>query len=143
LAIGEFLQGMMTTSLAPDEILTAIDVPARAAHQGMAYVKYSHPASYYAVVGAAAIVTVEKGTCSSVRVALGGLLPFAKRCSAVEKALTGQPSSPEAASRAAAEVVRDLGDDLLGDIYASAEYRKAMAPVYVGRALQRALERAA
>jgi aerobic carbon-monoxide dehydrogenase medium subunit len=61
----------------------------------------------------------------------------------VEKALTGQPSSPEAASRAAAEVVRDLGDDLLGDIYASAEYRKAMAPVYVGRALQRALERAA
>jgi carbon-monoxide dehydrogenase medium subunit len=46
LPIGEFLQGMMTTALAPDEILTAIEVPARAADQGMAYVKFSHPASY-------------------------------------------------------------------------------------------------
>jgi carbon-monoxide dehydrogenase medium subunit len=141
--IGEFLQGMMTTTLGADEIVVAIDVPTRTAGRGMAYVKFSHPASYYAVVGAAAVVSVEKGVCSSVRVALGGLLPAAKRCPAVEKALTGQPSSPDAASRAAADVARDLGDDLLEDVFASAEYRKAMAPVYVGRALRLALQRAA
>jgi carbon-monoxide dehydrogenase medium subunit len=147
--IREFLQGMMTTSLAPDEILTAVDVPARQAGQGMAYVKFSHPASHYAVIGAAAIVSVQKGVCAGVRVAIGGLLPVPRRCPSVEAALAGKPASAESAAQAAAQVSRDLapstgsgqGDDLLGDVFASADYRKAMAPVYVKRALQRALER--
>jgi len=149
-SVVDFLQGMMTTSLEPDEIVTSIEVPARVTGQGMAYVKFSHPASHYAVIGVAAIISIEKGVCAAVRVAIGGLLPVAKRCSAVEASLVGQQASPAAVSRAAAEVSRDLSspngsrsDDLLGDIFASAEYRKAMAPVYVGRALRRALERTA
>ena len=41
--------------------------------------KFSHPASRYAVVGAAALVTMAQRTCSAVRVAIGGLLPHARR----------------------------------------------------------------
>jgi CO/xanthine dehydrogenase FAD-binding subunit len=49
----------------------------------------------------------------------------------------------ESDSAAAAKAIEDdLGDDLLGDFYTSAEYRKAMAPVYVQRALKTAAERA-
>jgi carbon-monoxide dehydrogenase medium subunit len=44
---------------------------------------------------------------------------------------------------AAAEAVKnDLGDDIIGDIHASAEYRQAMAPVFVKRALLTAIQRA-
>jgi carbon-monoxide dehydrogenase medium subunit len=43
----EFFEGMMTTSLGPDEILTSVEVPSRQAGQGMAYVKFGHPASRY------------------------------------------------------------------------------------------------
>jgi carbon-monoxide dehydrogenase medium subunit len=143
MGVGDFVQGMMTTALGPDEIVTAIDVPAKVPGQGWAYVKFSHPASHYAVLGVAAVVSVEKGACTSARVAIGGLLPVARRCTAVETSLAGQPASPDTAKRAAADVTRDLGTDLLGDIFASAEYRKAMAPVYVARALGRALERTA
>ena len=39
----EFFQGMMTTALGEHEILTAVEVPAKQAGQGMAYVKFVHP----------------------------------------------------------------------------------------------------
>jgi carbon-monoxide dehydrogenase medium subunit len=142
-SVGDFLQGMMTTTLEPDEIVTAIEVPARVQGQGMAYVKFSHPASHYAVIGVAAVLSVDKGVCGNIRVAIGGMLPAAKRCPSVESSLAGQKATAEAAAGAAAKVDADLGGDVLGDIFASPDYRKAMAPVYVARALRRALERAA
>jgi aerobic carbon-monoxide dehydrogenase medium subunit len=137
----EFFEGMMTTSLAPDDILTSIEVPSRQAGQGMAYVKFGHPASRYAVIGVAAILTVKDGTCTDARVAIGGLLPVAARCTAVELALKGQRVSATDISRVAGGV-KGVLSDVLGDIYASAEYRSAMAPVYVQRALTSALARA-
>jgi carbon-monoxide dehydrogenase medium subunit len=54
----------------------------------------------------------------------------------------GQVLTEEALARAAEAVQDDLGDDLQGDIHASAEYRKAIAPVFVKRALRKAAERA-
>ena len=133
--IAGFFQGMMTTALGPDEILTAIDVPAKQAGQGMAYVKFRHPASGYAVLGAAAVVSVADGACTSARVAIGGLLPAPVRCGDVERTLEKQRISSENLARAASEVRRVLNDDVMGDIFASVDYRKAMAPIYVTRAL--------
>ena len=69
-------------------------------------------------------------------------MPKPVRCSAVEEALNDQSPSDETFAAAAAAVSGDLGDDLLGDIFASADYRKAVAPVYVRRALAAATERA-
>jgi carbon-monoxide dehydrogenase medium subunit len=141
--IGGFFQGMMTTALGADEILTAIEVPVQPRGQGMAYLKFSHPASRYAVLGVAAVVSVADGTCTSARVAIGGLLPAAVRCSDVERAFAKQSISADSVSRAASEVRHVLNDDVMGDIFASAEYRKAMAPVYVARALTSASSRTA
>jgi carbon-monoxide dehydrogenase medium subunit len=138
----DFFQGIMTTALAADEILTDIEVPSKAAGQGMAYVKFTHPASRYAVIGAAAVVTVKDGSCSGAQVAIGGLVPLPSRAGAVEKALTGVRPSPETIAKAAGMVGQNLGQDVIGDLFASAEYRKAVAPVYVKRALSAAFQRA-
>ena len=135
----DFFEGMMETALGDHDIVTAIEVPAAPAGQGQAYVKFSHPASRYAVVGVAASVSVAGG---SVAVALGGLVPVTTRAAAVEQALAGQAPSADVIAAAAAAVSADLGDNLIGDIYASAEYRRAMAPVCVKRALRAAVERA-
>ena len=137
-----FFTGIMTTAINDDEILTSIQVPAAAAGQGSAYVKFSHPASRYAVLGAAAVVTVKDGKCTAARVAVGGLLPNARRAAAVEKALVGQPATEESAASAAAKVSADLGSDVSGDLFASAEYRAAVLPVYVKRAIAAAIARA-
>ena len=141
-AAGDFFQGMMATALGDHDIVTAIDVPAAPGGQGQAYEKFSHPASRYAVIGVAATVELRGGTVGNVAVALGGLVPAAARAGSVEQALSGQAASAEAIAGAAAAVSNDLGADLIGDIYASAEYRRAMAPVCVKRALTAALKRA-
>jgi carbon-monoxide dehydrogenase medium subunit len=137
-----FFTGIMTTALADNEILLAVDVRAATRGEGSAYEKYSHPASRYAVVGAAALMTVQEGTCRAARVAIGGLLPAARRARAVEKALIGKAAKEETFAAAAGQVSADLGGDVMGDIYASAEYRAAMAPVYIKRALAAAAARA-
>jgi aerobic carbon-monoxide dehydrogenase medium subunit len=139
----DFFQGMMVTAVGEHEILTSIEVPSRKPGQGMAYAKFIHPASRYAVVGAAAIVTVEGVTCTAARVAIGGLVPAAARLRSVEHSLTGHRVSPETISGAGQHASGELSDEILADVYASAEYRKAMAAVFVKRALTAAFDRAA
>ena len=138
----EFFQGMMTTALDASEILTAIEVPSKKTGQGMAYIKFSHPASRYAVIGAAAVVTMKGGSCEAAQVAIGGLVPVPARLRDVEAAVKGARPSQDVTAKAAAEATKQLGGDILGDVFASAEYRKAIAPVYVKRALAAAFQRA-
>ena len=139
----DFFQGMMATALGEHEILTSIELPSRQPGQGMAYAKFTHPASRYAVVGAAAVLTMHQGICTAARVTVGGLVPAAIRLQSVEHSLTGHHLSADTIGRAAQHVSNELSDEVLADVYASAEYRKAMAVVFVKRALTSAVERAA
>ena len=142
IAASDFFEGVMTTSLGEDDLLTSVAVPVAAVGQGSAYAKFSHPASRYAVIGVAASITVSGGSCTAASVSIGGLVPAPVRASSVEAALTGQPISDDAIASAAAEIAKDLGDDLLGDIFASSEYRAAVAHVYVRNAVTAAVGRA-
>jgi carbon-monoxide dehydrogenase medium subunit len=132
----------MTTTLADNEVVTAIVVPVAARGQSSAYVKFSHPASRYAVIGIAASVTLANNQCAAARVALGGLVSHACRAAAVEKALVGKGLDAATIAAAAGQVGADLGGEVSGDIFASASYRKAVAPVYVRRAIAAAAARA-
>jgi carbon-monoxide dehydrogenase medium subunit len=137
----DFFVDLFSTALADDELLVAVEVPA-ANGQGSAYAKLFNPASRYAMVGAAAVVSVSGGVCESASVAVGGLTPKATKAPSVEAALSGQPLNANTIAAAAAAVQNDLGSDILSDIHANAEYRRAMAPVFVKRALMKAAERA-
>ena len=138
----DFFQGLMTTALDEREILTSVLVPASRTGQGSGYAKFLHPASRYAVIGVAADLTISNGTCTAARVAIGGLVPAARRSPAVEAALVGRAPTDSTIADAAARIASDLGDDVMGDLFASAEYRKAVAPVYVRRAVAAAGARA-
>ena len=94
------------------------------------------------MVGAAAVVTVQGGSCTAASVAVGGLTPSATKAPSVEAALVGNSLDAATIAAAAEAVQNDVGDDILGDIHASADYRKAMAAVYVKRAVAAAAERA-
>jgi carbon-monoxide dehydrogenase medium subunit len=89
-------------------------------------------------VGVAAALDVAGGTIRSGRVALTGASTHAMRLSNVEQALAGQPSSPATIAAAAQIAGTDLAD-INSDIHASEEYRRAMIPVFVRRALTAAL----
>jgi carbon-monoxide dehydrogenase medium subunit len=140
-AVDRFFTGLMTTALGEGDLLTAIEIPVQGSGQAGAYVKFEHPASRYAVLGVAAVLTGSGGKCTSAAVALGGLVPTPVRAAAVERALAGQPLSDATFVNAAAQVSGDLGADIIGDLYASAEYRKAVAPAWVKKALTAAASR--
>ena len=64
------------------------------------------------------------------------------RASSVEAALAGSDLGEEALDAAAAALADDFTGDPMSDIFASAEYRRAMAAVYTRRALGAAVSRA-
>ncbi len=138
----DFFVDLFETALDEDDMLTAVTISAEGASTGSAYKKLFNPASRYATVGAAAQVTVQGGQISAAGVAIGGLTPKAMRASSVEAVLTGGGLDDDALGVAAAQVANDLGDDILGDMHASSDYRRMMAPVMVKRALISAVARA-
>jgi carbon-monoxide dehydrogenase medium subunit len=131
-----FFLGMFETALDPLEILTSI---AFASAPNSAYAKFHHPASGYAVVGAAVKLTLAAGRIAAARVAFTGVGDAAFRALGVEAALAGVKTGDSAALDAAC---RDAaaGIEARGDTFASGEYRAAMADVFVRRAVAAALQ---
>ena len=140
--VAEFPTGLLENALSENEVLTSVSVPSLPSGSGSAYVKFPHPASRYSVVGAAVIVTVQGGRCSSARVAIGGVETTPTRASSVEAALVGSDLSEGALDAAVGALADDFTGDPMSDIFASAEYRRAMAAVYARRALGAAVSRA-
>jgi len=138
----DFFVDLFETALGDGEIITSVNVASEGKKTGSGYAKLFNPASRYAMVGAAAQLTVENGVCSAASVAVGGLTPKATRASSVEAALVGKKLDDETLAAAATAVANDLGDEVMGDMHASADYRRRMAPVFVRRALEKAASRA-
>jgi carbon-monoxide dehydrogenase medium subunit len=133
-----FFQDLFTVDMATDEIIASIQfAPVRTA----AYAKLYQRASHYAIVGVAAALEISGGTIASARIGLTGAASHARRLTQVEKALVGQPPSTEVIDRASHAAALDA-DEVSSDIHASAEYRRAMIPVFTRRALAAALARA-
>lgn len=133
----DFFVDLFTTSLEVGELVTAVEVPVMAAGQSGVYLKHRHPASSYAVVGIAAIVTVDGGSCTAAAIGVGGVTGTPERADAAEAALVGQEPSDELVATAAAAVAESLANPI-GDIYASGEFRVHLASVLTKRALSEA-----
>ena len=137
----KFFIDLMTTSLNPGEILTAVRFPVLTARTGDAYVKHHHPASGFAVAGVAArVILDERGAIESAKVGITGVGTIAYRASAVENAIRGKSPSARNIEEAASHAAE--GIEANGDLYASAEYRAHLATIYTERALALAAERA-
>jgi carbon-monoxide dehydrogenase medium subunit len=118
-AVADFLRGPFLTVLAEQELVTDIAIPIPPRGSGSAYVSVEHPASGFALAGAAALVGPHGET-----VALTGvgstqlLLPAGDVRDAISSA------------------------EIFGDRFASEEYRRELAAVVAARALDAARARA-
>jgi aerobic carbon-monoxide dehydrogenase medium subunit len=137
----DFFVDLMTTQLRPGEILTEVRVPVLGRRSGTAYRKLHQPASGFAVVGAAARISLgAKGKAETVALGITGLAAKAYRAASVEQALQGKKLNPKLIAAAAARVAD--GVEPLSDLHASASYRREAAAVLARRALDAALARA-
>ncbi len=137
----DLFTGLLQTALAPNEILTSVRVPKTdAAGNGVAYEKFPHPASRYAIVGVAVWVNIQNDQVSDIRIGITGAAEFAHRAKKAEDALKGKPMTDSSIADAA-KVVAD-GLTTMGDMYASADYRAHLVNTLALKALHRAHNRA-
>ncbi len=132
----DFFKGLLTTALADDEILTEIRVPAAADNVKSAYAKFPHPASRFAVVGVAAVLTMDGGKISKASIGITGAGSKAVRAKGVEAAIAGK-AADAASIQAAAEKGAD-GVDVQPDLQGSEEYKKHLLKVFSKRAIEAA-----
>ena len=136
----DFFIDLMTTALDPSELITAIRVAPLKNGTGSAYKKVPNPASGFAMVGVAAVVTMKGGAIADARIGVTGIAAKAFRARNAEQRLRGV--KPDAGTLGAAtEVVTD-GITVNGDMHASSEYRAHLARIYARRAVEQAVARA-
>ena len=137
--IDDFFKGLLTTALGDDEILTEIRIPTGGANVKGAYAKFPHPASRFAVVGVAAVLTIDGGKVARASIGITGAGTKASRAKGVEAAITGKPAdagSIQAAAEKAAE-----GVDVQADLQGSVEYKQHLLRVFAKRAMEAAAAR--
>lgn len=140
IAARDFFTGPLTTALAPDEILTGVEITAVPAH-GWAVEELSRRAGDFAIVAVVALVSLDRrGRVDDARVTFGGVADRPIQARAAEDALRGQEPTSDALARAA-QAARDALDPP-SDAFVSGAYRRHVAGVLCRRALSRAVERA-
>lgn len=136
----DFFVDMLTTSLRPSEILTEVRVPVLPPRSGGAYQKLGRGASDLATVGVAAVITFDKdGACLDARLGLAGVGSTPIRATRAEDVLKGQVLSDDLMAEAG-EKAAEMSNPS-SDIRGSAEYKREMVKVYVGRAIRLSLTR--
>jgi len=126
----DFFTGLFSTSLEEGEIIVAIRVPIPADGTKTSYQKFEQPASRFAIVGCAVMRTPD----GKVNIAFTGVSNNAFRDADAEAALPGKPLNSESIEAAANASVRNV--QVLSDQFASEEYRRHVARVYLKKALE-------
>jgi carbon-monoxide dehydrogenase medium subunit len=132
----DFFKGLLTTALADDEILTEVRVPVCGPKVGCAYKKFPHPASRFAVVGVAAVLTMDGGKVAKAGIGITGAGTKATRAKGVESGIVGK-GLDAATIQAAAEKAPD-GVDVQADLQGSEEYKRHLLKVFAKRAIEAA-----
>ena len=142
-AAEEFFTGLFATVLEPDELLVEVALPPLPPRAGWSLMEVARRRHDFALLGVATVVSLDgKGLCQNARIVFlsAGDRPLVADQAA--ELLKGQAPGP-AAIRAAAELAATKEIDPSSDIHATAEFRRALAKVLTGRALERAFKRAA
>lgn len=132
IAANAFFKGLFETDLGLDEVLVRVRIPVVPGRR-VAYRKFRHPASGYAVVGVAVVLDVQSGRCSGGRISVTGLADHAFRANLAEAALTGYAGQPEHTERLLALAFNGINS--LEDCFADGDYRTQLARTMLRRAL--------
>jgi xanthine dehydrogenase YagS FAD-binding subunit len=123
------------TNLRPNEIVTAVELPARSFAANYTYLKIRDRLSYaFALVSIAAALELQGDTIKEARLALGGVAHKPWRDTAAEAALRGQAANQATFTRAAELLLRDARG------YAHNSFKIDLARRGIVRALTQAVQ---
>jgi carbon-monoxide dehydrogenase medium subunit len=136
IAASELFVDAMTTSLAPDEIITEVRLPAMPDGAGCAIEEFARRHGDFAIAAVAVTIVREGDRCARARIATAGVSSHSERLRAAEQVLEQDGLGERAilqATDTAAEIVNPLSDQ-----HASANYRRQLTRVLTERAIRRA-----
>lgn len=138
IAIADYPAGYMTPSIEPDEMITAVTFRLPHARYGWGFHEFAQRHGDFAIVGVAAIIEMSGELVERAVISLFGIGMAPVRVVEAEAMLAGQRPSSEAFKAAAASLD---GIEFSSDAMAGSEYRRRLARVLIGRALQDASRR--
>jgi carbon-monoxide dehydrogenase medium subunit len=130
----DFFKGSLSTSLAPDEILTEIKLPPWLVGRRWAFLEFALRRGDFAIAGVALYYDMVGGNIADIHIGAIGVGDRPLRLHAVEAVLNGRKLDDvaiEDAAKAARESI-----DPPSDIHAPAEYRRALLTTLLARALR-------
>jgi len=137
----QFFVDLFETALEPDELLLEIAIPPLPARTGYAFKEISRRQGDYAMVGAAATVTLdETGLCTDVRLVYFSVGPKPVEAFQAMELIMGEKLTPELIDQAAETAAED-DIDPQPDIHASVKYRRHLAKVLARQVLTTAASR--
>jgi carbon-monoxide dehydrogenase medium subunit len=139
--IESFFTGLFETSLAHDELLTEIRIPAPRLRSGGAYMKVERKVGDYATAAVAVQITLDDdGNCAAAGIGLTNVGETPIKATEAEESLKGKPLNETNIRWAAhlASQAAEPNDDQRG----SEEYKRALIKALTVRALRKASERA-
>ncbi|MDO8755453.1 MAG: xanthine dehydrogenase family protein subunit M, partial [Anaerolineales bacterium] len=138
----DFFAGMFTTALAPDEILVEIELPFMSARTGWSFMEVAPRAGDYALMGVAALVTLEKnGKCKKVKLVYLNAGDGPVDAKEAAKLLEGEKINDKLIESAAAMA---SGKEInpFGNVHTSPDFQRHLANVLTKKALKQAMQRA-
>ena len=139
-AAGDFFRGALTVDLAVSEIVTEVVLPKLPPRTGWGFEEVARRHGDFALTAVAATLTVSDGAIKQARIALTGVGSKALRAHEAEGLLTGHALDPELTHRVIDAVRAAIEPET--DLHASSDYRRHLAGVLTGRALDAAWRRA-
>ena len=137
----DFFTGLFSTALAPEEILTEVELPLLPARTGTAFVELARRHGDFAQAGVAVTVTLDAaGLCQEARLVYLNVGEIPMVAGQTAASLQGQPLN-EDTIRAAAEMATQNEIEPTTDVHATAAYKRHLAQVLTIRALKRARDK--
>jgi len=138
LSMDELLVGAYETSLAQDDVMVAVRVPVLASNQRAAYLKFQ--VHERPLLGLALVLDLNSHgqEIQGAHFAVGCVSPKPCRSTEAEELLIGPVDAAKQQLNEAANALADQAD-LVDDLEGSAEYKRHLIGVLLGRAMDQAL----
>ena len=137
IAASDFFAGIMSTTLAEDELLAEVKLPLLSNDTKFGFNEFSRRAGDFAMAASLATYRLQDGKIRDARIGVGGAESFPRRIPEAEAALNGSGAT-DAAFRAAADAAAKAIDPL-EDHQTNAEYRRDLVRAVVRRALEQSV----
>jgi carbon-monoxide dehydrogenase medium subunit len=136
MAIDKFISGSYETSLAPDEIMTGVEIPVPAKSQRAAYLKFQ--LKERPTLGLALVMNLDGDTIKTAAAVVGSVSAVPTRSEKANGLLVGSKAQVEKQLGDAAQALAGAADPV-DDLEGSAEYKRHLIGVFLKRAFIKAL----